>query len=45
MFDNFKILHVNEHYEVYRNGNFFCSADTYSEAIREIDEELFGKEK
>ena len=44
MFDNFKIFSIDGHYEVYRNGNFFCSADTYTEAVREIDEELCGKE-
>ena len=32
---------INEekgHYEVYINGEFYCSADTHKEALREIDE-------
>ena len=35
----FKIIPVREHYEVYRNGKFFCSADTITEAAREIEKE------
>lgn len=27
---------VGGHWEVYINGEFFCSADSYSEAIKEI---------
>ena len=27
------------HYVVYVNGKFYCSADTYSEAKREIEED------
>lgn len=26
------------HYEVYRNGQFFCSADTKEEALEDIEE-------
>lgn len=37
---NFEIIPVKEHYEVYLNGEFFCSADTESEAAKEIEEHL-----
>ena len=37
MNDTFEIRHERGHYEVYINGVFYCSADTYSEANREID--------
>lgn len=33
----FEIKPVREHFEVYHNGKFFCSADTYVEAEREIE--------
>lgn len=36
--DEFKIVAVKGHYEVYRNGKFFCSADTPMEAAKEIEE-------
>lgn len=26
-----------DHYVVYVNGKFFCTADTYTEAVREIE--------
>lgn len=32
----FEIKPEKGHFEVYHNGNFFCSADTESEAEREI---------
>lgn len=35
----FKIISVRGHYEVHHDGKFFCSADTYSEAVKEIDKE------
>ena len=35
--DTFKIVRVREHYEVYYNGKFFCSADTPMEAAKEIE--------
>ena len=38
MYNPFKIISVKGHYEVYHYGKFFCSADTKSEAQREIDE-------
>jgi hypothetical protein len=34
--DIFEIKPVREHYEVFCNGEFICSADTESEAEREI---------
>lgn len=32
MDDGYRIIHVKGHYEVYINGIFYCSADTYEEA-------------
>lgn len=32
----FEVKPVREHYEVYLNGKFFCSADTEAEAEKEI---------
>lgn len=37
MNDNFEICHEREHYVVYINGVFYCSADTYGEATNEIE--------
>ena len=34
----YKITPVNGHYEIYINGNFYCTADTFSEAVREIED-------
>lgn len=34
----YKIIAVHGHYEVYCNGEFFCSADTWGEAQKEIAE-------
>ena len=35
---SFDIIPIRGHYEVYDdNGNFVCSADSYSEAISEIN--------
>lgn len=34
---DFNIVHVNDHYEVYINGKFYCSADTITEAVKEIE--------
>lgn len=36
MNNRFKILPVNGHYEVYVDGNFYCSADTKPEAEQDI---------
>lgn len=33
----FEIKPVREHYEVFCNGKFFCSADTESEAKQDIE--------
>jgi hypothetical protein len=36
---SYDIIHVNVHYEVYLNGRFLCSADTYVEAVKELEKE------
>lgn len=36
---SYQIIHKYEHYEVYRDGKFFCSADTEAEAYMEIRNE------
>ena len=33
----YKIIPTQGHYEVYINGHFYCSTDTWVEAVREID--------
>ena len=33
-----KIIQIRGHYEVYTNGKFFCSADSYIEAVNELYE-------
>ena len=33
---SFEIRQVRGHYEVYKNDRFYCSADSYSEALKEI---------
>ena len=38
---DYKIIHVNDHYEVYIDEKFCCSADTIQEAVKEVD----GKEE
>lgn len=35
--DYISIRHERGHYEVYINGDFFCSADTYCEALKEVE--------
>lgn len=35
-FDDISIRHEGDHYAVYINGEFFCSADTYYEAAKEL---------
>ena len=37
---NYKIINNHGHYEVYIDGQFFCSADTIEEAENEIKEEF-----
>lgn len=32
-----KIVPVREHFEVHINGEFYCSADTLSEANQDVD--------
>ena len=32
-----EIISTQGHYEVYIDGKFYCSADNYSEAVREIE--------
>ena len=36
--ESYNIIHVGSHYEVCINGNFYCSADTISEACKEVEE-------
>lgn len=33
-----QIAQVMDHWEVHINGNFFCSADSYNEAVKELKE-------
>lgn len=37
MSDLFEIKPVREHFEIYLDGKFICSADTESEAEKEIE--------
>ena len=39
-----KIIYKNGHYEVYRNGKFWCSADTRHEAEQDREEAEAEKE-
>ena len=41
MNDKYDIVPVRDHYEVRRNGNFMCSADTVTEAAKEIDKDKY----
>ena len=34
----YEIRNVRGHYEIYKNGVFWCSADTKGEALKEIEE-------
>ena len=36
----FDIISVNGHYELHHNGEFYCSADTYREALSEQEIKL-----
>ena len=38
--EEFEVYQVREHVEVYRDGKWFESADTLTEALRDIDEEM-----
>ena len=33
-----EVIYKNKHYEVYRNGKFWCSADTRHEAEQDREE-------
>lgn len=35
---SYKIIPVRGHLEVYINGKFYCSADDWDEAVREVEE-------
>lgn len=35
---SYKIVPYHGHYHVYINGKFFCSADTMSEAVKEVED-------
>lgn len=37
--EQYKIISVRGHYEVFIDGKFFCSTDSYQEAVREIEKE------
>jgi uncharacterized protein YxjI len=37
----YEIKQNNGHYELYVNGKFYCSADTFTEAAQEIDRMRF----
>lgn len=34
-----QITHEGDHYVVYVDGVFFCTADTHEEAVRELERE------
>lgn len=34
---SYSIVPYYGHYQVYINGHFFCSADTMSEAVKEVE--------
>lgn len=36
--EQYEIIPVYEHYEVYIGGKFYCSADTITEAKKELKE-------
>lgn len=35
--EEYKVIRVKEHYEVYCNDEFYCTADTPVEAAQEIE--------
>lgn len=45
MADSFDIRREREHYEVYVNGTFYCSADTSVEAAHEIEKYIEEKKQ
>lgn len=38
--EEFEVYQVREHFEAYRDGKWFESADTLTEAIQDINEEM-----
>ncbi len=40
-----QIKQVRGHWEVYINGEFFCTADSYDEAVNEVYKKLRSKTK
>ena len=40
-----RVVNNAGHYDVYLEGAFYCSADTYSEAIDEVEKCLEKEEK
>lgn len=42
---NYKIVQNKGHYEVYINKKFYCSADSWPEAVREVEEYYEVQEK
>ena len=38
--EGFEVYQIREHFEVYRNGKWFGSADTLREAIQDIVEAM-----
>ena len=43
--DEYRISLKDNHYELYINGIFYCSADSMSEAANELEEYLERSEK
>lgn len=39
---SYEIIPERDHYEVYIDGLFYCSADTLGEAVEEVEEFLYG---
>lgn len=35
---SYKILPKHGHYEVHINGKFYCSADSFAEAMKEVED-------
>lgn len=38
--DDVQIKQIRDHWEVYVNGEFFCSSDSHIEAVNELYENL-----
>lgn len=41
---SYKIVNARGHYDAYVDGKFYCSADTFGEALEEIEKLLYGEE-